>query len=222
MGIERVRVAEVHAPTSLSQRTGSGFLVSDRLVLTAAAVAGRDGPTHVRPVGAGSWMAASVVWRAARGGAALLEIDGDPALISPPPLPRWGEVGGRRPVGVMAVGFPPADGRPQWPRDPEPFLGQVTPPDDRRAPDDPLLVTAGPGARPVGDGMSGAALFAGAHLVGVLLVEGGPAGPLRLAAAPVAAMAADGGFVALVGDGEDLPVEPVSTLVGGFPILHSR
>ena len=217
MGIERARVAEVHGPTSATGRAGSGYFVTDRLVLTAGTVTGRRGPTDVRPAGGGTWLAASVAWMAEAGDAALLELDGGPAFPAPAP-PLWGRICGRHPMGVTAVGYPPADERPQWVRDPEWFLGQVSPPDgdDRSR----LAVRAGPGSRAVGDGMSGAAMFAGAQLVGVLVVDGGKGGPVRLGAVPVTAMAADDAFVHLVGDGEDLPLAPVSTLVSGFAAPH--
>lgn len=218
MGIERARVTEVHATTSPTGHAGSGYFVTDRLVLTAGTVAGRRGATHVRPAGGGTWLAASVRWTAEGGDAALLELDGGPALVVPPAPPRWGRLCGRRPLGVTAVGFPPADGRPKWVRDPEWFLGQVSPPEDDAPGGSRLPVAAGPGGRTVGDGMSGAALFAGPHLVGVLVVEGGPPGRVRLVAVPVGAMAADDAFVRLVGDGEELNVAPVSTLVSGFPV----
>ena len=215
MGVERARVTEVHAPTSATGRAGSGYFVTDRLVLTAGTVTGRRGPTGVRPAGGGTWLAASVAWMAEAGDAALLELDGGPALPPPAP-PLWGRICGRHPMGVTAVGYPPADRRPEWVRDPEWFLGHVSPPDGQGR--SRLAVTAGPGASAVGDGMSGAALFAGAQLVGVLVVDGGDGRPVRLSAVPVAAMAGDGAFVRLVGGGEDLPLAPVSTLVSGFAV----
>lgn len=207
MGVERARVTEVHAATSATGKAGSGYLLTDRLVLTAGAVAGRRGSTDVRPAGTGSWLTASVVWTSGRGDAALLEVDDDPALFTPPAALRWGELRGDRPVGVTAMGFPPADGRPQWARDPEQLVGHVTPSGT------PTLAVAA--TRPVGDGMSGAALFAGANLVGVLVVNG-----QRPVAVPVTPLVGDEVFARLVGGDGGVAVVPVSTAASVFPILH--
>ncbi len=196
----------MHAPTSASGRAGSGYLLTDQLVLTAGAVAGRRGSTHVRPAGTGSWLAASLVWTSPRGDAALLEVD-EPAVYTAPAPPRWGDLRGDRPVGVTAIGFPPAEGRPEWARDPEQLVAHVTPSGSAT-----LAVAAN---RPVGDGMSGAALFAGPHLVGVLLLNGG-----RMVAVPAAPLAGDPVFARLVGGDRGVAVVPVSTAASVFPILH--
>ena len=193
MGIERARVVEVHAPGS---PTGAGYLISDRLVLTMA----RPGSAEVRPVNMGRWRTASVTWAGAH--AAVLEVN-EPLGRSPGPV-RWGRVEGSRPVPVTAMGFPPADGRPRWVRDPVPFVGQLAPASG--------AVTAA-GSEPPGTGMSGAAVFAGAELVGVLVAAG------RLHAVPVAALADDPSFVDVVGGGRELAFTPVSTPSSGFPIL---
>lgn len=183
MGIERARVVELPA--------GSGYQVDGRLVLTSAAVVGGSGAVEVRPAGTGTWVAASVVWR---GAAALLQVS-DPTALLPSPRPvRWGEVVGPRPVAVAALGFPPAGGRPQWARDPQQWLGHLSADG---------TVQAGP------DGMPGAALFAGAELVGVL--ADGPR------AVPAATLAADEAFLDLVGG---LDLVRVETPAAGFPILR--
>lgn len=71
MGIERARVLEIHAPGGA---VGAGYLIGDRLVLTAGA--GR-GPAEVRPAGSATWLATSPVW-SSPAGAVVLELD-DPA-----------------------------------------------------------------------------------------------------------------------------------------------
>lgn len=183
MGIERARVVEVHAPGS---STGAGYLISDRLVLTTA----RTGPAEVRPTTMGQWLPARAVWSGGRVTVLALEA---PLCVSPIPI-RWGAVEGPRPVPVMAMGFPPADDRPQWVRDPVQFVGQLT----------SGGVVSG---APVGGGMWGAALFAGAELVGVLA-----SGPT----VPVARLAEDRAFVDVVGELALTPVRAPSTR---FPIL---
>ena len=194
MGIERARVMEVHAGGAVH----AGYLIDDRLVLTVGA--GRA-PADVRPAGAATWLAASPVWSSA--GAVVLELDDPAALMMPPQRPRWGRVTGSRPIPVLAMGFPPTSSPPRWARDPEHFLGQVVP--AGRA---PLTVTS---LRLAGDGMTGAALFAGAELVGVLLAGA--------RAVPVSTLAAEPGFAGLVGDRDGLALADVSTPATAFPML---
>ena len=56
MGIERSRVLEVHRAQGA---VGAGYLIDDRLVLTAGAGRAR---AEVRPAGTATWLAASPVW----------------------------------------------------------------------------------------------------------------------------------------------------------------
>jgi len=181
VGIERARVVEVRSG-------GAGYLLDDRLVLSASAGAGA-----VRPAGTGTWLPTSAVWRSAAG-VSLLELDDPSMLMLPPDRPSWGRLGGRRPVAVTAMGFPPAPS--EWPRDPERFVGHIAPGDGPT-----LAVTPAPG-------LTGAALFAGAELVGVLLAGG--------RAVPVTALADDPGFVDVVGR---LALVAVSTPAGALPMF---
>ena len=199
MGIERARVVEVHSATSPAGVVGSGYLVGERLVLTAGAVVGRHGPTDVRSAGTATWHSASTAWTAGPGAAALLDLDGP---LAPAGGVLWGEITGRRPVPVAAMGFPPATSRPQHWRDPEPFFGQLTPGGGGG-----LGVDAAPG-----NGLRGAALFAGAELVAVLLAG--------LTTVPVATLAADPHFAALAAPhaGGRLALRPVRA-APGFSIL---
>lgn len=205
MGIERARVLEVHGRGAVR----AGYLIDDRLVLTAAARTGTgagSGPVEVRPAGTATWLKASPGW-SSPAGCALFELDDPSMLMMPPDGMRWGRVAGDRPVPVAAMGFPPAATRPTWPRDPEQFMGHVVPQGSAS-----LAVT---GCRPPADGMAGAALFAGAELVGVLLAAAH--------AVPVAILAEDPAFVGLVMDGagaaDGLALVPVSTPATAFPIL---
>ena len=191
MGIERARVVEVYAGDAAAGCAGSGYQVDGRLVITSAGSVGRSGAADVRPAGAGGWVPASVVWR---GGAAVLEVSDPSALVASPGPVRWGQVAGTRPVAVTGMGFPSTAARPQWARDPRQFVGHLSA-------DGSLQAAA--------VGMAGAALFAGAELVGVL----GDAGR----AVPVASLAADAGFVGVVGE---LTLVPVETPATGFPMLR--
>ena len=186
MGIERARVLEVAAGASVR----AGYLLDDRLVLTAGA---DKVPAQVRPAGTATWLTASPVW-SSPAGVTVLELDDPAALWMAPTPPPFGRVSGSRPVAVMAMGFPTADAPTRWARDPEQFLGHVAPAAARA-----LQVT---GSRPAGGGMTGAALFAGAELVAVL-VDGGRA-------VPVSALADEPGFAAVVGGGGGLVFVEVS------------
>lgn len=218
MGIERARVVEVHAGTSATGHVGSGYLVSDRLVLSCAGLAGRDGAAVIRPAGTATWISSSLVWRARAAGAALLEVDDPAEVMMPPGSMCWGEVTGRQPVAVTAMGFPPAGARPQGFRDPQQFIGHLLP--DGVSDDGtwmPLRAHAGAGA--AGEGMTGAALFAGAELVGVVLPGSERRGAGGHRAVPAQALARDAGFVDLAGHGRGLALVRVRTTSSGFPIL---
>lgn len=204
MGIERARVVEVHARTSATGRVCSGYLVADRLVLTAGAGVGGQGSTDVRPTSTAVWCSASPVWLATSGDVAILEIDDPSAVPAPPRALRWGQVSGRGPVAVAALGFPSATGKPEWFREAEQFFGHLLPDGE---------VTASPTSRVAGEGLNGAALFAGADLVGVLVAG------TNLTARPVSALAADPSFVELVGHAGRLELTPVSSPAFGLPIL---
>lgn len=196
MGIERARVVEVFAADAASGGAGSGYQVDDRLVLTCAAVTGRSGATVVRPAGTATWVPATVVWRDDAAGASLLDV-ADPMSLLPYPSPlRWGDTVGGRPISVVAMGFTAADGRPEWPRDPVRYAGQMTPQG---------------GLTTVDSGMHGAALFAGAELVGVVV------GDRR--AVPTRVLAGDPAFVDLAGGGRELTLLPVGAPAFGLPIL---
>jgi len=194
MGVERARVLEIDSGGGVQ----SGYLVDDRLVLTVAA--GRAA-VRLRPAGSATWLAASPVWSSAAG-VALLELHDPAALMMPPGRPRWGRITGRRPVAVAAMGFTPATAPTRWARDAEHFLGHVVPSESAS-----MAVTGGP----AGAGMTGAALFAGAELVGVLVT-----GPR---AVPVSALAGEPGFAALLGGQEGLAMADVSTPATAFPIF---
>lgn len=193
MGIERARVLEVHSRGVVR----TGYLLDDRLVLTAGA---GPAPAEVRPGGTATWLVASPVW-STPAGVSVLELGEPGALMMPPCLPPWGRLTGRRPVAVTAMGFAPAPAPARWARDPVYFFGHVAPPEDRW-----MVVSGGP----TGAGMTGAALFAGAELVGVLGAGG--------RAVPVSVLAAEPGFVALVGGGCQLVLADVRA-AAAFPIL---
>ena len=146
-----------------------------------------------------------MVW-AAPSGAAVVEIENPAALMLSPERIPFGRITGRRPLAVIAMGVPSSAAPADWPRDATQVIGHVVPGDAA-----PLSVTA---KEADGSGLDGAALFAGAELVGVLL-----AGADRLQAVPLAAMAGDEAFVDLFGDAGELELTPVGAPSFGLPIL---
>ena len=144
------------------------------------------------PLGAGGWTAAAVVWRDPTADVALLRCAATlPPLPAGSPAPRWGRIDGTEAVGCTAVGFPWAATRPDSTRDTEQLFGFLPPLSGTVAGVQAITVlTAAPRERPGGGspwaGMSGAGLFAGRFLVGVVVVDPAKFGPDRLHAAPLA------------------------------------
>jgi hypothetical protein len=210
MGFDRARVVEVYSRDAAgTDRVGSGYLVSDQIVLTAEhVVAGL--PVHpidllgserceVRPLGTPDWLPAWVVRHDATRDVALLRLTADWQLPTESPPPGWGRLEGVESVGCMAVGFPWAQARLDQVRDTEQLFGQLAPLTTAKAGRLALnVVTAPPSARQEGrspwSGMSGAALFAGPYLVGVVVVDPRRYGPDRLQATPISALADDAGW----------------------------
>lgn len=200
MGIERARVVEVHSTTSAAGRVGAGYLIGDRLVLTAGDIVGRRGATDVRRASTATWYPAAPVWSSRSGDATILEVE-DPLAAAG--AMRWGDVSGLRPVPVTAIGFPPADRPSERFRDAEQFFGHLR--TDR--------LEASETSRLAGGGLHGAALFAGAELVGLVTAT-----PDRLRAVAVSAFAGDPSFVSWAGEGGRLDLVTVRA-ASGFSIL---
>ncbi len=138
-----------------------------------------------------------VVWRDPAAVVALLRCGATlPPLPAGSPAPRWGRVDGTEKVGCTAVGFPWAATRPGSARDTEQLFGFLPPLSGTVAGVQAITVlTAAPRERPAGGsawaGMSGAGLFAGRFLVGVVVVDPAKFGPDRLHAAPLAPLLQD-------------------------------
>ena len=219
MGVDRYRVCELWAAGPDGKGSGSGYRLGDRLVLTARhviapAVAGPGGKLRVRPVGGAEWLPARVEWDNADADAALIVIEDErwraPAGES---VLRWGELAGSDPVPCAAVGFPWASVRPDRMRDTAHVYGQLAPLGQlKQGRLDLDVASASPSAREGGSpwaGMSGAAVIADNHLVGVITVD--PARYQdRLVAVPVSGLLADPGFRArLAGHGVPTEATPV-------------
>ncbi|MCB5181953.1 tetratricopeptide repeat-containing S1 family peptidase [Streptomyces antimicrobicus] len=198
--LERIAVVQ-------GARQGSGFLLDSRLVLTSAHLFdGEDGVARVAVPGGTGTRNCRLVWRRYDEScdAALLAADED--LVREPATCRMSDVRWGRIAGLAAwenceaVGYPRIALRDGTRPDTEQIVGTLKPGssvlrgryvlDSAHAPP-PATGTCG--ASPW-QGMSGAALFAGDHLVGV--VSGDPAqwGHARVEAVPVSVVVADAGF----------------------------
>ena len=223
------RVTEVYAhgpPPSF----GSGYLISDSLVLTARHVVdavAKNGLLEVRPLGAETWLSASVAWRG-RCDAALLELAPSDRQEWAAERIRLGQLVTSERSPCRGLGFPWAQAEKDEDgssvRDTEEIVGEIAPRTGlkgARHPKDWLLTIhlAGsvPSALKQGSpwaGMSGAAVFCGPLLVGLIAVDPAKFDPDRLEAVPLTAMAADADFgTLLTGDPErQLVLEAVEDL----------
>ena len=209
MGVDRYRVCELYAAGPGGEGSGSGYRLGDRLVLTARhviapALARAGGRVLVRPVGVSGWLPARVVWQDADADAALVVVE-DEGWRAPggESVLRWGELVGSDPVPCAAVGFPRASVRPDQVRDTAHLYGQLAPLGQLKTGRLDLdVASASPSAREGGSpwaGMSGAAVIADSHLVGVITVD--PARYQdRLVAVPADRLLADPGFQAVLAD----------------------
>ena len=156
-------------------------------------------------------MPAVVAWRDEDKDVAVLRLaPAAPPLPAGSPAPRWGRVDGVEPVAVTAVGFPWAQECPDRVRDSEQLFGFVAPATTVKAGLCAVTVlTAAPAGRAGGSpwaGMSGAALFAGPFLVGVVVVDPARFGADRVVAAPVAPLLGDAELAGLLGARADAVV----------------
>ncbi len=207
MGVDRYRVCELYAGEPDVEESGSGYWLGDRLVLTARHViapvlARSGGQVLVRLVGVTEWLPARVAWEDADADVALIVVeDKDWRAPAGQSVLRWGELAGSDPVPCAAVGFPWASVRPDRMRDTAHLYGKLAPLGQLKAGRLDLdVASALPSAREGGSpwaGMSGAAVIAGNHLVGVITVD--PARYQgRLVAVPIGPLLADAGFRAVL------------------------
>ncbi|MGA5196608.1 trypsin-like peptidase domain-containing protein [Streptomyces exfoliatus] len=198
--VERIAIVQ-------GARQGSGFLLDSRLVLTSAHLFDGEGETARVAVPGGTGMRSSrLVWRRYDEwcDAALLEADEDlvgdatTCLMSDV---RWGRTTGLAAwENCEAVGYPRISLRDGTRPDTEQIVGTLKPGssilrgryilDSSHAPP-PAAGT--PGASPW-QGMSGAALFAGEYLIGVVSGDPGQWAHARVEAVPVSVLVADAGF----------------------------
>ena len=219
-----MRVVDVSARTPAGRRSfGSGFLVGSGLVVTARhVVCGDDGKLfdspRVRFIEDGTPLPCEVAWPGRRDlDAALLRLDS--TALSGAPV-RWGQlVASGTGIDCEAAGFPASMQQENRLRDVEHMRGEINAGTGLLA--DRIYVDV-KGAIPTAGGwagMSGAALWCGPLLVGVIAWDPAAFGSGRLAAEPVTRLFADGGFRALVG--EEVAVEAVE-LASPLPQVPAR
>jgi hypothetical protein len=205
-------------PVNGRGRVGSGYRVYKTAVLTAGhvvtglpvrspaqVIAGYEGAgrCELRALSDRRWTRGSVLWRDESADVALIGLAGDvPPLPPGGPAPRWGRVDGMEPIAVSAVGFPWAQERPDRVRDSEQLFGFIAPATTVKAGLCAVTVqTAAPAGRADGSpwaGMSGAALFAGPFLVGVVVIDPARFGTDRVVAAPIAPLLDDAELAGLL------------------------
>ncbi len=200
------RVVEVWVPDGSSSggRFGSGYLIGDGRVLTAAHLLAGVGACEVRPVGA-EWTQGEVAWSDSDSDLAVLRAAhrSDAARLHT----RFGRFAGGARAPIRAVGLPIAQRRSNATpdiRDVEEIVGEVAPLSGTKS---GVLTVHVTGSVPSEDpteqspwgGMSGAALFSGPLLVGVVSQAPAGFGTDRLEAAAIATVWADAGFQAAIG-----------------------
>jgi Trypsin-like peptidase domain len=219
VGFDLHRVMEVFVkPVNGPGRVGSGYQVNQTAVLTAGHVvaslpvrspakvtAGDEGAgrCELRALGERAWMSGSVLWRDESADVALIGLAGAvPRLPPGSPVPRWGRVDGMESIAVTAVGFPWAQERPDRVRDSEQLFGFIAQATTQKAGLCAVTVlTAAPAGRADGSpwaGMSGAVLFAGPFLVGVVVIDPARFGTDRVVAAPIEPLLADADLAGLL------------------------
>lgn len=190
------QVAALRDSIDASGSIGSGFIIGDGRVLTAKHVIQ---PAHfeaaawkVRPVGAADWTDAEVLATADGADIALLHID--PDLIE---LPAWagtallGKLSSSEPAEVRTVGFPRANKDTTeaevTTRHPEDVRGELRPATGALGANVAIHISGSTPNHPddtiLWAGMSGAAVFAGRHIIGVIATEPTSYKPDRLTTA---------------------------------------
>jgi hypothetical protein len=235
------RVVEVFAPAANDGGSyGSGYFVTRSLVLTVGHVVGVSADCEVRHLGAEEWTPARVVWRGVGCDAALLRASKE---VGSWESVRFGRLASYQRAPCEGVGFPWAQAEPKTGvRDTEQIRGEIPPLTgikgrllnvDLAGQSVPLPLESG---HSPWEGMSGAALFCGPLLVGIVSVAPEHFGTDRLQAESVAAMNDEATFAAAfehvfeLEAFEDLPArdvlrvpyEPLAARVSDSVLLRAR
>jgi Tetratricopeptide repeat/Trypsin-like peptidase domain len=227
----RERVSQVFVPDAPAgaRNVGSGYFLDARRVLTAAHVVGAVGSrARVRSLGQRDSVPAEVSWCHEDHDLALLELTGDGVPGADWERAVFGFIEGNDRIACRAVGFPDAQmhrgDEGHLVRDTEAIQGQIDPLTRVKAgslltvhiegsvPEDPKDGQSTPWA-----GISGAALFCGPVLVGVLLIDP-PKFKRRLIATSLAEAAGDPNLVAALGLRDAPELMPVRAPAAGRPV----
>ncbi|MBE3008890.1 tetratricopeptide repeat protein [Microbispora sp. NEAU-D428] len=203
--MDTARVVDVYGHTPGGGWSfGSGYLIAPNLVLTARHVVADDAGTPfdgliVRFVADGRPLACRLAWAGPAGLDAALLLITDAGAPSCEPV-RWGQMAAATPeVACQAVGFPLAMQQPSGVRDTEHLTGTINPGAGLLG--GRLHITATSAAPTQGTwvGMSGAGLFCGPLLTGLIVEDPPLFESRRLTAEPVTRLLADPAFRDLVG-----------------------
>jgi tetratricopeptide (TPR) repeat protein len=181
VGLEERRVVRTAVPLAVGgdlYNLGSGYLIADKLVLTAAHVLEpaegatvREGQeAEVARIG-GEWQEATVAWVDAKKDVALLACPD----LQADSMVRWGRLVGSKPLEWGAVGFPVASADDAAGRQPEHAFGRTSPISDLGAGRLALTIESreAKGGNSPWAGLSGAGVFCGDHFVGVVTTDPG-------------------------------------------------
>ena len=192
-------------------RLGSGYLVADGLVLTAAHVLKRADGTSAQQGDVAEVALTGETWQQGRVG--WINVDLDVAVVdcrlhgqAPREMCaagriRWGKLAGSDPLDWDAVGYPAASRTDEeGDRQAEQVYGRTAPISERGAGRLALTVESRPpaGSGSPWSGMSGAAVFCGEYLVGVVTTDPG-SWERSLEARRIEALADDDGLAELLG-----------------------
>ncbi|MEV0481856.1 trypsin-like serine protease [Streptomyces sp. NPDC050508] len=204
--MDRRRLALIRSggPDQGRLTVGSGYLIAPRVVLTARHVLEDRDTGMLWPVitvhighhldGETTRVDAELLWTHPDGlDVALLHIDRE---IGPSGSVRWGCPAGTAPLPYEGLGYPwAAKGKTRAPEHLRGVLPVLSGGKDRYVLDQGPAPTARTDGGNAWGGASGAAIFCGSHLVGVVTEEDHAYGARRLIALPVSSFAGDGGFV---------------------------
>ncbi|MGI5162152.1 trypsin-like peptidase domain-containing protein [Microbispora sp. CA-102843] len=202
--MDTARVVDVYGRTPEREWSfGSGYLVAPNLVLTARHVVADDAGIPfdgltVRFIADGNPLACRLAWAGSAGLDAALLLITDAGAPACRPV-RWGQMAAATPVACQAVGFPLAMEQPGGLRDTEHLTGTINPGTGLLGGRLHITATSAVPEQGTWVGMSGAGLFCGPLLTGVIVEDPPAFESRRLTAEPVTRLLTDPAFHDLVG-----------------------